>query len=266
MLRSGRPRHWSRWLYRIQWLLLVVIGLGIVAVRLHLLGVKPAYLLFQAAGLAAIGMALVSMLVFLWGLVNRHSEARSAALWAMLLGLIPVAVPLFTVGQQNLSAPDIYDITTDFENPPQFDLLLSLRREGDHSAEYPGTAIADVQRATPVYRDLQPLVLPLPADKVIAHAEAVARQMGWRVIAVQPAKGRLEAVDRTPILGITEDVVVRVQPMKSESEAGEGEAASNQSRVDMRSASRRGEGDMGSNAHRIRTFLKKLRERTEAAQ
>lgn len=266
MLRSGRPRHWSRWLYRIQWLLLIVIGLGVVAVRLHLLGIRPAYLLFQAAGLAAIGMALVSMLVFLWGLVNRHSEARRAALWAMVLGVIPVAVPLFTVGQQNLSAPNLYDITTDFEDPPQFDLLLSLRRAGDHSADYPGAAAADVQRATPAYRDLQPLVLPLPADQIIQHAEAVARSMGWRVIAVQAGKGRLEAVDRTPILGITEDIVVRVRPLDSESKTGEGSSVPDQSRVDMRSASRKGEGDMGSNAHRIRTFLKKLRERTQGAR
>ncbi|MFD1218098.1 DUF1499 domain-containing protein [Microbulbifer celer] len=268
MLRSGRPRHWSRWLYRIQWLLLIIIGLVIVAVRLHLLGLKPAYALFQAAGLAAIGVALASMLVFLWGLVKRHSEARTAALWAMVLGLIPVAVPLFTVGQQNLSAPAIYDISTDLESPPEYDLVLSLRREGDHSPAYPGATTARVQRSTPAYKDIQPLILPVPPGKVMAHAEAVARELGWRVIAVQVGKGKLEAVDRTPILGISEDIVVRVRPLDSKSELGKGQAqsVSIQSRVDMRSASRSGEGDLGSNAQRIRTFLGKLRERVELAQ
>lgn len=280
MIRSGRPRHWGRWLYRIQWLLLAAIGLGVVAVRTHMLGLDSSYALFGGLGLAMVAVALFSMLVFLWGLIRRHSEARTAALWAMVLGLIPVALPLFTLGQQNLNAPALYDITTDLSDPPQFDLLLSLRDRGDHSPDYPGAAAAQVQRDAPMYRDIQTLVLPVPASQVITAAEAVARDLGWRVIAVRAGQGRLEAVARTPLLGITQDVVVRIRPendasaVKDSKAKGEKDASGGQqpagtaqgevrTLVDMRSASRRGERDFGSNAARIREFMRRLEERVQ---
>ena len=275
MLRSGRPRHWSRWLYRIQWLLLALIGLAVVAVRVGLLKLDASFTVFAGLGLAMVAVALISMLVFLWGLIRRHSEARTAALWAMVMGLIPVAVPLFTVGQQNLSAPSLYDITTDPQDPPQFDLLLSLRKEGDHSPDYPGNMAAEVQRATPAYRDIQPLILTASSSDVMSYAEGIARELGWRVIAVQPGKGQMEAVVRTPILGVTQDIVVRFraegEPVNEQpgqkgggrpndpGKPGSSEPAT--TRVDMRSASRVGSRDLGSNAHRIRTFMKRLEQR-----
>jgi len=252
MIRSGRPRHWGRWLYRIQWLLIAAIGLGVVAVRTGLLGLESAYGLFGALGLAMVAVALFAMLVFLWGLIRRHSEARTAALWAMVLGLVPVALPLFTVGQQNLNAPALYDITTDLTDPPQFDLLLSLRDSDDHSPDYPGAAAASVQREAPMYRDIQTLALAVPPARVMPAAEAVARDLGWRVIAVRAGQGRLEAVARTPLLGITQDVVVRVR----QDDKG-------RTLVDMRSASRYGERDFGSNAARIRAFMGRLQERLQ---
>ena len=278
MLRSGRPRHWSRWLYRLQWLLLTLIGFTIVAVRVGLLALDTSFSVFSGLGLAMVAVALLSMLVFLWGMIRRHAEARTAALWAMLMGVIPVALPLFVVGQENLSTPALYDITTDTQDPPQFDLLLSLRREGDHSPDYPGSAAAEVQGKTPAYSDIQSLVVTVPPSDVIAQAELVARELGWRVIAVQPAKGQLEAVVRTPILGITQDVVVRIRPEGEEGEQGEQSdkvkgkplgdktsqaagAASTSTRVDMRSASRTGSRDLGSNAERIRTFMRQLKQR-----
>ncbi|WGL17460.1 DUF1499 domain-containing protein [Microbulbifer bruguierae] len=272
MIRSGRPRHWGRWLYRIQWLLLAVGGLGVAGVRLNLLTLDSALVLFAAVGLAMVAVALVAMLVFLWGLVRRHGEARTAALWAMVLGLVPVALPLFTVGQQNLSAPALYDISTDLKDPPQFDLLVSLRDTGDHSPDYPGAVAADVQRAAPGYADIQPLILPLSVSDTIASSEVVARDMGWRVIAVQPGKGRLEAVARTPVLGITQDVVVRIRPEGAQGAEGpapgRGDSAGKQrgTRVDIRSASRKGQRDFGSNAARIREFQQRLRAAAGLAQ
>ncbi|WP_299591639.1 DUF1499 domain-containing protein [uncultured Microbulbifer sp.] len=291
MIRSGRPRHWGRWLYRVQWLLLGAIGLGVVAVRTGVLGLDAAFTVFGALGLAMVAVALFSMLVFLWGLVRRHSEARTAALWAMVMGLIPVALPLFTVGQQSLNTPALYDITTDLSDPPQFDLLLSLRESSDHSPDYPGAAAAAVQKEAPMYRDIQTLVLPVPADQVMAAAEAVARDLGWRVIAVKAGQGRLEAVVRTPLLGITQDVVVRIRPESTDSASADSDGkqsktasgdqkprtsssatgdkpvkAQGNTVIDMRSASRSGERDFGSNAARIREFMRQLEARTQLAQ
>lgn len=245
-----RQRHWSRWLYRVQWLLLTVIFLAAVALRLRLLHFEVVFDIFKMAGLAALGVALLSMLVFLWGMVKRHSEARNAALWAMVLGLVPVAVPLLTVGQDNFRKPPIHDITTDLKEPPQFEAALSLRDKKDHSLEYGGEAVANQQRSEPAYQDIQPLVLPgLKVPAATAMAAEVSDELGWRIVTRNPTRGLIEAVDRTPLLGFTSDVVVRIRP--------EGDGV----RVDVRSASRVGVGDMGDNARRVRRFLESMRER-----
>lgn len=249
MIRSGRKRHWSRWLYRTQWLLLTLIALAVVAVRLGLLNYMAAIEVFKYAGLAAVAVALFSILVFIWGLVRRHPVARSAALWAAVLGVIPVAVPLFVVGEHNFRAPPIHDISTDLQDPPVFEAILSLRAPGDNSPDYAGAEVASQQRNSPLYQDIQPLLLNMSVAEATELAALVAQKLGWRVVAKSPNQGRLEAVARTPVLGFTEDVVVRVRK--------EGEGV----KVDVRSASRARAFDLGSNGERIRTFLRQLRER-----
>lgn len=254
--RMGRSRrHWSRWLYRIQWALLGAMFLTAALLRVGWLSYPRAFELFMVAGIAALGVTLLSMLVFMWGLVKGHPEARAAALWAAVLGLVPLALPLLTVGRQNFEVPPIHDISTDLDNPPQFDVVLSLRKPGDNSADYGGASVAQQQRGAAVYKDIEPLELPLSVAQATQLAEQVARGLGWRVIASYPARGHLEAVDRTRLLGLSEDIVVRIQPSGGES------ANQKASKVDIRSASRVGISDLGSNGERIRSFLKEMRRR-----
>lgn len=234
------------WLVRVQCLLLAGIFCAALALRLELVHFAPVFRVFLFAGLAMLGIALLSMPVFIWGLVRRRADARRAALWAVVLGLVPVAVPLLTVGQDNFDAPPIHDITTDLKDPPQYRAVLALRGPGDNSAEYGGEPVARQQRAVGMYDDIRPLVVGMPVPRATEVAAQVAEALGWRILAVNPGRGHLEAVDRTPLLGLTDDVVVRVRA------DGEG------SRVDVRSSSRVGKGDLGSNAGRIREFLGNL--------
>ncbi|WP_105103883.1 DUF1499 domain-containing protein [Microbulbifer pacificus] len=249
MFRSGRKRHWSRWLYRTQWTLLAIIALAVAALRLDLIRYQAAFEVFKYAGLAAVAVALVSILVFIWGLVTRHPKARKAALLATALGVIPVAIPLFSVGEHNFGAPPIHDISTDLKDPPAFEAVVSLRNPGDNSPDYPGDAVASQQRDAPLYGDIRPLQLNMTVAEATELADTVAQRLGWRVVAKSPRKGRLEAVARTPILGFTEDVVVRVKK--------EGQGV----KVDIRSASRTRTADLGSNGQRIRVFLKEMKSR-----
>ncbi|MFV8783171.1 DUF1499 domain-containing protein [Microbulbifer sp. SA54] len=258
--RIGRSRrHWSRWLYRIQWTLLGAMFLGAALLRVGWLSYPRAFNLLMVAGLAALVVALLSMLVFMWGLVKGHPEARAAALWAAVLGLAPVAVPLLTVGRANFDVPPIHDITTDLDNPPRFEAVLSLRKPGDSSADYGGEPVAQLQRNAAVYSDIRPILVPLPVAQATALAEQVGRDLGWRVIASVPARGRLEAVARTPLLGLSEDIVVRIEPAEGENASKANEKVS---KVDVRSASRVGISDLGSNAKRIRRFLNEMRRRS----
>jgi uncharacterized protein (DUF1499 family) len=84
-------------------------------------------------------------------------------------------------------------------------------------------------------------------------AEAVARDLGWRIAEADPAEGRIEAVDRTFWFGFRDDVVIRIT-----------EAEDGRTRLDVRSASRVGRSDLGTNARRIRDFLTRLQERVRA--
>lgn len=242
----GRRKHWSRWLLRAQWLLLGAIFAAGLALRLELLHFKPVFQVFKFAGLAALGVALTSMLVFIWGLVKRHPDSRRNALWAVVLGLLPVAVPLLTVGSDNFDVPRIHDITTDMKDPPRYQAVLSLRKKGDNSPEYGGEEVAAQQRDADIYSDIQPLQLEMPVVRATEVAAKVAEDLGWRVVALEPRRGHLEAVDRTPLLGFTDDIVVRVRAEKGGS------------RVDIRSSSRVGVSDLGANAERIRQFLNEL--------
>lgn len=253
-MQSGAAVHWSRWLVRAQWLLLAIIFCAALAVRLQLVHFGPVFQVFRFAGLAMLCVVLLSMPVFIWGLVKRHADARRAALWATVLGLVPVAVPLMTMGQGNLNAPPISDISTDLKDPPQYRAVLSLRHRDDNSAEYAGEAVARQQRDADMYDDIRPLVLSMPVSRATELAAEVARELGWRIVAEDPERGRLEAVDRTPLLGLSSDVVVRVQ--------AEGDGT----RVDIRSSSRVGKGDLGTNAERIREFLGDLGARAEEVE
>jgi Protein of unknown function (DUF1499) len=78
------------------------------------------------------------------------------------------------------------------------------------------------------------------------------------IVSSEPPKGRvgqpgwIEVVDRTFILGFTDDVVIRV----------DGDA--NNARIDVRSASRYGSHDFGRNAQRVRRIPKEVQAQVEA--
>lgn len=78
------------------------------------------------------------------------------------------------------------------------------------------------------------------------QALAVARKMGWEIVAADPAAGRIEAIATTFWYGFKDDVVVRIN------EDNEGSV------IDVRSKSRVGRGDLGANASRIRAYLEVL--------
>ncbi|WKD50936.1 DUF1499 domain-containing protein [Microbulbifer spongiae] len=245
--------HWSRVLLWTQWVLLTAIVFAGLALRFELLHFGVVFKVFTYAGAGALAIALASLFVFVWGVRSHNVRARSNALWSVLLGLLPVAVPLMTVGKDNFSVPRIHDISTDTRNPPQYRAILALRKKGDNSAEYGGESVARLQRGVDVYADIIPLHVHLPVTRTTELAGEVATDLGWKLVSYQPERGHLEAVARTRLLGFTDDIVVRVQ---AEDDGG--------SRVDVRSSSRVGVSDLGANAKRIRVFLEALHLRAKS--
>jgi len=215
--------------------------------RFGLLSTRWALGIFALAGLAG----LVAAALAAWGL----ALALTARAWrgvggsgVALLVALAAAAPLLGMVRAGAAAPLIHDITTDTENPPPFVALHAQRARSENGAAYGGAAVAAQQKRG--YPGLAPLALALPPEQAFARVETAARAMGWRIVAVAPSEGRLEASDTTRWFGFVDDIVVRVRP------------APNGSRIDVRSASRVGRSDLGVNARRVRAFLAALSART----
>jgi uncharacterized protein (DUF1499 family) len=197
-------------------------------------------------GLAAIAVALIALVIG-----RRVNTARHIAIGviAVAIGAAIAYVP-WHYSQMRGIYPSIHDITTDWENPPQFRAVLPLRQaEEANPVAYEGAKISDQQRRA--YPDIAPLTLDLAPTDAFARALKTAEQLGWTIVAADPptgsGAGRVEASQRSRWFGFTDDVVIRVA------------AAESGSRIDIRSVSRMGRGDFGVNATRVRTYLAALR-------
>ncbi len=205
-------------------LCVVAIGLGIAAIaHIWRSGVS--------GGLPATFGILLSLLVFVWpaSLISTYREL-----------------------------PVIHDITTDPDNPPAYLVLSNARREDANSAQYPGKSAARQQE------QYYPLVKPIVIERSVEEAFELARssmaRLKWSIVAKAPPQkrgrqnktARLEAVDKTLILGFSDDIVVRITGNNSSA------------RIDIRSSSRYGRHDFGANAARIESFARMFKARMEA--
>jgi uncharacterized protein (DUF1499 family) len=207
-------------------------------------GLGPAFTLLRRGaelGLVTGAIALVAIVVSAARRSSKHLWLGSIAL---VIALAAFGVP-WRMQAQARRVPPIHDVTTDPDDPPAFVAIVARRSGALNPVEYAGPAVAVQQRAA--YPDLVPLDLAPPPERAFPAVEAAARALGWEIVAVAPAEGRLEATATTSWFGFKDDVVVRVR------RRGPG------SRVDVRSLSRIGVGDVGVNAARIRAFLDRLR-------
>lgn len=219
-------------------LLLSVAGPG---ARLGLWEFGTGFLLLRWGAYLGIFAAGLGLLSLLW---RPPGARRWPAVVAVVAGAGAALVPYRWMQKAQL-VPPIHDITTDTEQPPQFQAVLPLRADAPNPAEYGGAEIAGQQRQG--YPDIAPLALEQPSAEAFRRALEAARGMGWDIVAADSVAGRIEATATTAWFGFKDDVVVRITP------AGSG------SRVDVRSVSRVGKSDVGANAERIREFLGRLR-------
>lgn len=142
------------------------------------------------------------------------------------------------------SVPPIHDITTDMANPPEFVAILRLRADAPNPPEYEGAEIARMQREA--YPQLQSLYLNEDLQNVMDRAVMIVVNRKWQLVAINRNDGRIEATEKLPWFGFSDDIVIR---FTEEDEM---------TRVDIRSKSRIGRSDIGVNANRIERFLRDL--------
>ncbi|MEM9332509.1 MAG: DUF1499 domain-containing protein [Pseudomonadota bacterium] len=206
-----------------------LIALGIV---LGFLRVCPAMI---AWGVCAIGV-LVGIAIAVTLLVSSGFGSFAPALISAIPAIIAVCMVV-----KDLSYPRLNDVTTDVENPPQFN-------KAQEAAPNLGRNMTFPERFGPIirtgYPDLKPLIIDQTPEQAFKQLNNLALdQAGWVITNHDAMEGMLEGEATTSVLGFIDDFVIRVTDQN-------GKAC-----IDMRSKSREGLVDAGKNANRIRSFF-----------
>lgn len=237
-----RAALWSR---RAAWFALAVTAIAVALLNLGLVEV-PAGLAAFGAGLALALLAIAFALVAFARIWSEGRRGLALAVRSFLLSLALLAWPGYLVAR-GILVPVPADISTDLETPPAFSRSKAAysARDGAYPPEPPAGS-RSLQREA--YPDIVPLTLDLEPKRAYELALRAAEKRGWRIVeAIAPGGraglGHIEALDRSLVLRLPDDVAVRLTPR------ADGTV------LDVRSASRYGPRDLGQNAGRIRRYL-----------
>jgi uncharacterized protein (DUF1499 family) len=230
---------------------------GLVAIVLVVLGMLTAHFSivrpFVGFQMFAIGW-LLSLLGFVLGIVGillTRDPARAAVharAWTGTVLCLVVAVPVLVIVLSGMKYPPINDITTDYQNPPEFTHAQNL--PANHGRDMKYDAAKYMAAAKKGYPNLAPLsVSPAPADVFARVEKLAANTPGWLVTYDDPKTMTIEGVATSKLFRFRDDFVIQVRP-----------ADTGGSLVEMRSKSRDGVGDFGVNYRRIETFLNTVRD------
>ncbi len=188
---------------------------------------------------------IAASVLCLSGLIAARPGGKRRGFIYSLLGLIfiiPMLLFLQSWKEAKQTSAPISDISTNTEDPPSFWYAPNARTYG-------GFEIETLQNE--FYPDIQPLILPVSANKAFDLVIDVVHQKGWQLWEADPGELHIEATATTFWFGFHDDVIIQVTKIDK-----------NSSQIDMRSTSRATGGDGGTNANRIRSFFKALEKRT----
>lgn len=169
--------------------------------------------------------------------------AAIGALVAWTAYLIPES---FRPGE-GVNYPPIHDISTNRINPPEFVAIAPLRADAPNTLVYGGSNNMTPERLIELtdeaYPDLITQHYSEAVDTVFEKALVAVDELGWELVAADPAAGRIEATDTTFWFRFKDDVVIKLDQIGTDTA------------VDVRSVSRVGTGDVGANAIRMRKLF-----------
>lgn len=212
--------------------------------------------------LSGVALAIVALPLGLIGLGSgaENRSAKRKAVAGILLGLL-ICVPVgFTMWRWwSTACPNISDVTTDCDNPPEFVNPPGLS---------PKLTKYDRVRLEPIQKKYYPKFGPLRLDENPGAAFAsvrvaanvpplaglqIAGQIpsapGWFITYINPATRTIEGVDSSYLFRFRDDFVIQVRSGPEP----------DTSLVEMRSRSRDGICDFGANYNRVREFFAMLK-------
>jgi uncharacterized protein (DUF1499 family) len=233
------------WSVRSAWFGLAVTLVAVALMRFGSVDLRAGLIALGAGLLFSLAAAALALAAFtrIWS-EGRRGFGR--ALWGLILAVAVLGYPSWFIFNA-LTLPALTDISTDVESPPAFS------RSRDALAARGGRVPPDLppearRKQRDAYPRIAPLSLDIPPYEAYELVRKAAANRHWQVIEFSRpggriGLGRLEAIDRTFLLQIPDDITVRIRPRAGGA------------RIDVRSASRVGWTDFGQNAARIRRFL-----------
>ena len=229
---------WSR---RLAVFALLVLGVGVYLTRSQSVALAPA-LSVLAAGLCLAALAAMLGIASFVAIWRSGALGLGSAYTAFALALATLAYPAFVI-VKSLTLPAIADISTDTTDAPAFSLSRQTmsKRDGFTPAAYPLRNAGVQSRA---YPDIKPIVVQSNVEETFRLVLQALKPMRFVITEQVPAQrardeATIEGVERSTVLRLPEDIVIRIRPYGQET------------RIDIRSASRIGSHDFGSNAERI---------------
>jgi uncharacterized protein (DUF1499 family) len=202
-------------------------------------------------GLFAFGflLSIIGSVVGLLAIFLTRTPARRAGRNRALVGTIiclAIAIPLIVTIVRSSKYPAINDITTDFDNPPEFVFAQKLQPDPNRDMKHHHATYADRQQAG--YGPIGPIKERLEPSAEFERVREVAQKLPtWKITYTDTTKNTLEAVSTSQLFHFQDDVVIQIRPTPD-----------GESLVEMRSKSRDGKGDFGVNARRIRRFFDRI--------
>jgi uncharacterized protein (DUF1499 family) len=242
-VKEAREATWARRLA------LFFLQLLILTVLLHHFATlaTPAainLLIVSVAGLFLAILIAIASLVRIWFGGQTGAGHAFAAIFIALIGL---AVPLYYASHA-ATLPRLNDIATTPDEPLHFKALAAMRPADANPISVPDDAAIEAQDEA--YPDLAPMSLERSASEVFSLVHEAVERLGWTIVLSEaPGEtdpGRIEASDRTLVMGFTDDVAVQIKGDDSHAI------------IDVRSVSRYGLHDLGTNAERIRRLFAEI--------
>ena len=235
---------------------LFFVQLLILTVLLHRFGslATPAALNLLTVSIGGLVLAIIIALVGIVRIWFGGQIGAGQAFAGIAIALIGLALPLYYLSQFFL-LPRLNDVETTPRQPMQFSQLAAQRPADANRIVEPDLTAAELQEKA--YPDLRPMELERSATETFDIVHEAVKRIGWTIVLNEPPgeqPGRIEATDRTMIMGYTDDVLVRV--------TGDDTHAF----IDVRSVSRYGMHDLGANADRIRALFAEVKSALEKGE
>ncbi len=224
-------------------LAVVLVTVGVLGAHYYFVAPFVGFQLFAFGFVLSLVGAIAGVIGMLMTRSGPRAFARPRALFGTVVSLA-IFVPIFLIALSGRRYPAINDITTDFDNPPEFTYAIQMADNQGRDLKYNRARYADRQQAG--YGELAPLKTGVDTVGTFARVEDTARHIpSWVITLDDPNTHTLEGVATSRLFHFHDDFVIQVRPATD----GSG------SLIEMRSKSRVGVGDFGMNYKRIRMFF-----------